>query len=371
MDQYTLRSVLPPLLNCHSYTTKERLEKAESDELSNLKKPKGRRGTIDTSDYESDDEATNSCLADEDPLLLHEDDLFDTTLMSSSPTNTKVNSAANYFQNLKNISNNLESERYLGDIRVKVAILGTGLHSLHPLDHEFNHYKEFIEPSTAFGHVKYSRHDFRMASLLRKVAPFCEIYIARVFDGGPIELNSAIPAAKAIIHARDVWKLDIISMSFGFKDENAELLKAINDTHNTLIFAAASNYGANEDPPIRFPARMKDRVICINAADGYGNPSECNPPNPKRENFSVLGEAVPLDGELVTGSKPSVKYGCGTSMETQIAAGVAALVLEFARQDQDRPHRVRDVESLRTKCGMSAVLRAMTKGGARKEVITS
>jgi hypothetical protein len=155
-------------------------------------------------------------------------------------------------------------------------------------------------------------------------------------------------------------------MSFGFKDEHPKLAQEINNTHKTLMFAASSNFGANEEPPIRFPSRVKDRVICINASDGNGHPSDPNPPfDPTRSNFSILGEGVPLGKKVLPGSQdPQMVYGRGTSMATPIAAGVAALVLEFSRQGGIHK-KVEGAESLKTCTGMSSVLKAMTRGGQK------
>lgn len=122
-------------------------------------------------------------------------------------------------------------------------------------------------------------------------------------------------------------------MSFGFTDDSKALEAVINNT-DTLMFAASSNFGATESNSIRFPARMKHKVICIHAADGTGNPTSTNPPeHAQLENFSILGECVPL-GKRKDPQTDEVQqlYKSGTSIATPIAAGVAALVLEFALQ---------------------------------------
>lgn len=153
-------------------------------------------------------------------------------------------------------------------------------------------------------------------------------------------------------------------MSFGFRNEPEEFLEVIQNTYDNLMFESASNFDSKEEASIRFPARLKHRVICINSADGNGNPSGGNPPHdPQRDNFSILGEDVPLGREFIPGLEPCAKFGDGASMATAIAAGVAALVLGFARRDEHR--EVRFLASLKSQLGMSAVLRAMTKGGVK------
>jgi len=154
-------------------------------------------------------------------------------------------------------------------------------------------------------------------------------------------------------------------MSFGFEKTDLILEKAVDNT-NILMFAASTNFGATEDHPVRFPARVKHKVICIHAADGIGNPYSGNPPDSsKDENFSTLGVCVPL------GKKPDPKsqlsqlvYRSGTSVATPIAAGIAALVLEFARQGGIHK-KVENREKLHTCIGMSSVLRRMAKAGKK------
>lgn len=174
--------------------------------------------------------------------------------------------------------------------------------------------------------------------------------------------------SQAIKKARDEWKIDIISMSFGFKEGGKALENVINDTRNTLMFAASTNFGATEKKPIRYPARHLNRVICINAADGLGHPASFNPPEDpihSKRNFSTLGEAVPLKGETDPETqliKP--RYGNGTSMATPIAAGVAALVLEFSKQKGSH-EKVRNAADLKTQTGMLSVFHRMSGKGKK------
>lgn len=161
-------------------------------------------------------------------------------------------------------------------------------------------------------------------------------------------------------------------MSFGFTNDHKTLENVINST-NTLMFAASSNSGATEDNSIRFPARMKHKVICIHSADGTGYPPGNNPPEHVRdENFSTLGECVPLGRQKDprTGQYQQI-YKSGASIATPIAAGIAALVLEFAlqpgmhRTDKSANELTAFVEELKTFPGMSSVLRRMTKDGKK------
>ncbi|KAA8571416.1 hypothetical protein EYC84_001419 [Monilinia fructicola] len=274
-------------------------------------------------------------------------EIFDSVLMSAPSTTAKNKSALNYFPNLKIISDLLDSGRYVGDESgpVKVAIIDAGIHPSHPHIDRIYGYCDFSE--SVIANNEGTHHGSNMGHLIHTVAPCAEIYVAH-----------------AVIHVRDVRKVDIISMSFGFRNEPEEFLEVIQNTYDNLMFESASNFDSKEEASIRFPARLKHRVICINSADGNGNPSGGNPPHdPQRDNFSILGEDVPLGREFIPGLEPCAKFGDGASMATAIAAGVAALVLGFARRDEHR--EVRFLASLKSQLGMSAVLRAMTKGGVK------
>jgi len=95
-----------------------------------------------------------------------------------------------------------------------------------------------------------------------------------------------------------------------------------------VLLASASNEGANY--PITFPARLKNVVFCIGAADGKGNSSAFNPPFLGEEKYSALGEAV-------TGASLDQGYvrKDGTSTATPVAAGIVAILIDFSRQFMD------------------------------------
>ena len=72
------------------------------------------------------------------------------------------------------------------------------------------------------------------------------------------------------MHAADKWKVNIITMSFGFPRRYLSMEKAFDyaSSKNIIMFAAAANHGANDK--IAFPASAMLKVICINSADGNG-----------------------------------------------------------------------------------------------------
>ncbi|KAK0707768.1 peptidase S8/S53 domain-containing protein [Lasiosphaeris hirsuta] len=228
--------------------------------------------------------------------------------------------------------------------RVKVAILDTGLDrsttSIQAYSERIVEVQSWLPPrdGLASNGTDKSGHGTHVAGLLLTMAPDCDVYVAQIADE-----NGLIPPkdiVKAIEHAATIWKVDIISMSFGFIDERDEgcsdLRKAIIEAHakGVLMFAAASNtgaYGLSVLGPA-FPARHTN-VFCIYAGDGMGNPARASPPiRQNRFNFLALGEAVESAWPMSLCEKPWKKRRSGSSFATPIVAGVAASFLLYARQ---------------------------------------
>jgi subtilase family serine protease len=105
-----------------------------------------------------------------------------------------------------------------------------------------------------------------------------------------------------------------------------------------LVFASASNHGANY--PITFPARLQG-IFCIGSAEGLGAQSSFNPPFEGVEKYSVLGEAVSgacpksLSNRPGYDSTTQTIRRSGTSTATPIAAGIAALFIDYSWQLMD------------------------------------
>lgn len=145
----------------------------------------------------------------------------------------------------------------------------------------------------------------------------------------------------------------MISLSWGFpkavKNIEDALIKA--RCSGTIIVAAAANHGQRHE--IAFPARLEDCVICIGAADGNGSTAKFSAQDPELEKYSVPGEAVlaasidkmcnrnwffSIFGDNFSCMCATKRYD-GTSTATPIAAGIAALFIEYTRQF---PNQVKD-----------------------------
>ena len=161
-------------------------------------------------------------------------------------------------------------------------------------------------------------------------------------------------------------EVDIISMSFGWVEEaEVDGKQVISDaifkarsTTKVLFFAAASNYGATKRE--LFPAHHES-VTSIRATDHFGGLLPFNAPPENSEVFGTLGYKVPCARLGPTKDEITVS---GTSMATPIAAGIAALILGFARLqlaadgEINKPH---PWKQLWTKAGMEQMFKQISR----------
>jgi hypothetical protein len=155
-----------------------------------------------------------------------------------------------------------------------------------------------------------------------------------------LERACLLTRVKAIEWAWKDCKANIITMSFGFDEENDiggrpvvsnAILKAFLKTdQRILFFAAAANDGGNRQE--MFPASDM-HVLSVRGTDDYGWAQHFNPPPDynARKCFMTLGVDVP--GASLSTSQHEGAEVCksGTSVATPIAAGIAAMLLGYAR----------------------------------------
>ncbi|KAE8454421.1 hypothetical protein EG329_000043 [Mollisiaceae sp. DMI_Dod_QoI] len=245
--------------------------------------------------------------------------------------------------------------------KIKVAVLDTGIDANHPFMSVVSHgqkrlkycqYKDFTKDTLdKQGPIDACGHGTHIAGIILEMAPYVELYIARVFESQVLGAEEALSVAKAIKWATDEWHVDIISMSFGFEAQQEDLVEVVKSIEaaydkNIVMLAAVSNDGNRPLDPIAFPARHP-YVICINSADGDGNKSSFNPPAPngkgktrRADNFSILGqgirscwpEKVETEGIRRTEEHGTFKECSGSSSATAVAASVAALIMELGEK---------------------------------------
>ncbi|EWY80038.1 hypothetical protein FOYG_16834 [Fusarium oxysporum NRRL 32931] len=263
--------------------------------------------------------------------------------------------ADKWFENLKILVHDIVADRAdERDDRIRVAVLDTGIDFDHPLIAEsqsrIKQRKSFL-PEHVTGPADTSDmngHGTHVTHILMKTAPNADIYVGRIFfEGKEFEMEeNADKIAEAIRHATTKWDVDIISMSWGGPNDISPIKDAIREAfyHGVTLFAAASNDGRMSN--VAFPARMR-QVICVNSLDGYGRPSNFNPPAKPDTNIAALGEFIDAAWPWpIRGKGGQTIRKAGTSMATPVAAAIGALILEYANQDDMEGNKVEAPEQL-------------------------
>ncbi|KAH8902471.1 subtilisin-like protein [Coniochaeta sp. PMI_546] len=263
--------------------------------------------------------------------------------------------------------------------RVRIAILDTGIDARNvafarPLSKALIKVEDFVTPGG--DGLDLHGHGTHCVGLLCKIAPEAEIYVAKVVkdDSSPPDAGTV---AKAILRAASSergsdgvsnWNVDIIVLSLGHYKPSGRLDDALRYAHmrNKIVLAAASNNGRSSG--ILFPANLPT-VICIHAASASGVPSSFNHPAVPGKDLAILGEDVEAAWCCGTRDKVGKKQTqytvrtSGTSVAASIAAGVVALILEFAQQDGTRSSLSADtLYRLKSCSGMYSVLTHMSQG---------
>ncbi|KAK4444753.1 hypothetical protein QBC34DRAFT_334442 [Podospora aff. communis PSN243] len=246
--------------------------------------------------------------------------------------------------------------------RIRVAVIDTGYDPASTFLRDpsrrrrIQGWKDFVTDHSPTGQDEVRQdedgHGTYVLSLLMKVIPAADFYVIRVARGTADLPESSGNVAKAITHAAEDFGVDIISMSFGFGTEvlvngQRAISNAISHALQTrdqkiLFFAAAANSGGNQ--PEMFPA-SHPQVISIRGTDDKGWLQRYNPPPGYDSSncFMTLGQDVPGAGLSRGGGGEVVKSG--TSVSTPIAAGIAGMLLSYARLFEQ------DLKEFEGRCG--------------------
>ncbi|KAL6694043.1 peptidase S8/S53 domain-containing protein [Trichoderma pleuroticola] len=259
---------------------------------------------------------------------------------------------------------------------IKIAVLDTGFayteehdkKSLKPYMHRIKKFASFVEDETDLEAMKDpSGHGTAVAVQLLKVSLSAVLYICRVATSGKNGNQEFFPDKEAVERAikkaveepeKGGWGVDIINMSFGWAfDDHDGVRDAIRFARRRGVhmFASTSNDGLLGPPnDILYPSRAPE-VIAIDAADGFG---EYTRTTASSVSSYGRGRRFSAPGTRLTSPHSAVLYD-GSSFACAIAAGIGALVLEFARQHPLQASKSVQ-NSLREMPAMIAILERMS-----------
>ncbi|KAH7186192.1 peptidase S8/S53 domain-containing protein [Fusarium flagelliforme] len=235
--------------------------------------------------------------------------------------------------------------------RVKIAIIDSGLNDTAKMAQNTIVYKDFTNETR-----NDSWHGTCCAKIISDIYEEAELFIARIFErehandrDGPIRMAQAIDWAISPPNC-----VDIISISGGFRHYSKELDEATTRAKaaGVLVVAAAANW--QNIGPVAFPARHNLTTMCIYSTN-LGNQSSGFNPEPRDDTsrFAILGEGFQHPDQRRN------EQMSGTSMATAVAAGLAASIIDFSRQADNKSYipRAQDVGKL---SGMLSIFGAIS-----------
>ncbi|GJD04006.1 extracellular alkaline serine protease [Colletotrichum higginsianum] len=234
--------------------------------------------------------------------------------------------------------------------KIRVAVLDTGItpKAAEGFDIQDRMYRDFTDcPDENMRDD--TGHGTSVVDLVYKMCEPAEVYVARVMEKSHATTNSVDATIGALEWAMRN-NVDIICMAIGFATEVPELKSVLKKAFaaNILVFAAASNH--NNMSGVMYPARWNECVFSVFSTNaGAKNSRKINPTGSgKYENFAILGEDI----KVFTGETQK-----GTSYSTAIACGLAARLLDFAKQNPVAGGTYGNLcNDLKEKAGMAKVL---------------
>ncbi|KAG5761597.1 hypothetical protein H9Q72_010283 [Fusarium xylarioides] len=235
--------------------------------------------------------------------------------------------------------------------RVKIAIIDSGLH-----DRERGRYRAEYKDFTGVP-TNDSWHGTCCAGIIEGMYEEARLYMARVFERDHAdEIEGPLRMARAIHWAIEPPRsVDIISISAGFRSYSKELDDAVTRAKaaGVLVIAAASNW--QNTNTVAFPARHNLSTMCIYSTNTGNQSSSFNPePRADTPNFAIIGEGFQHPDQRRN------ERMSGTSMATAVAAGLAARIVDFSRQKDNKASifRAQDVGKLP---GMLSIFSTLSK----------
>lgn len=226
---------------------------------------------------------------------------------------------------------------------IKIAVLDTGIDRINP---NFNdaviEISDFCDPQQGTaqdvdGHGSHIAGIIGARGKLKGLAPVSDLHIGRIMTHSWLLADA--PLTKGIhwaIHNR----VDIISISCGFKYEDKAMMAAIQQAHrqNIIVVAAIGNKGEAGEEAGGFPARWP-AVLSVGSVNSENQRSE----------FTDMSDALDIlaPGENIESVVLEGKYdkGSGTSQATAYVSGFMCLALEFCKKNNITysPDMIREV----------------------------